>query len=130
MSDAEGRVRSVWDEVQAERERAHAKHGGTSMESLPVDDLTRLTVLMEEVGEVARWFNENRHGRDLPNGELRAELIQVAAMAGAWADALTRRCCTEWPECSHVFAEYAEKHRAANPGCTCLTCMDAFEGDR
>lgn len=52
---------SVWDECQAERERAHAKHGDTSMESLAVDDLTRLTVLMEEVGEVASEFNEARH---------------------------------------------------------------------
>lgn len=80
----------IWREVQAERERAHRKHGDTSMEALPVDDLTRLTVLMEEVGEVARWFNESRR-RDMQNGELRAELIQVAAMAGAWADALTYR---------------------------------------
>lgn len=75
-------------EIRNERTRAHEKHGRTSMESLPVDDLTRLSVLMEEVGEVARWFNENRR-RDMPNGELRAELIQVAAMAAAWADALT-----------------------------------------
>ena len=82
---------SIWDDAQRERDRAHAKHGDTSMESLPVDDLTRLTVLMEEVGEVARWFNENRHGRGLSTGELRVELIQVAAMAGAWADALTLR---------------------------------------
>jgi NTP pyrophosphatase (non-canonical NTP hydrolase) len=81
---------SIWAEVQSERDRAHAKHGDTSMEALPVDDLTRLTVLMEEVGEVARWFNEAR-SRDMQNGELRAELIQVAAMAGAWADALTYR---------------------------------------
>src|SRR5688500_17036282 len=75
-------------EIRQERARAHEKHGSTSMEALPTDDLTRLTVLMEEVGEVARWFNENRR-RDMPNGELRAELIQVAAMAAAWADALT-----------------------------------------
>jgi NTP pyrophosphatase (non-canonical NTP hydrolase) len=79
----------IWDEVQAERDRAHAKHGDTSMEALPVDDLTRLTVLMEEVGEVAREFNEARHHPPLDRGRLRKELIQVAAMAGAWADVLT-----------------------------------------
>lgn len=79
---------AVLAEVRRERIRAHEKHGDTSMESLPTDDLTRLTVLMEEVGEVARWFNESRR-RDMQNGELRAELIQVAAMATAWADALT-----------------------------------------
>lgn len=75
-------------EIRNERTRAHEKHGHTSMECLPVADLTRLTVLMEEVGEVARWFNESRR-REMPRGELRAELIQVAAMAAAWADALT-----------------------------------------
>jgi NTP pyrophosphatase (non-canonical NTP hydrolase) len=83
----------IWDEVQAERERAHAKHGETSMETLPVTDMTRLSVLVEEVGEVAREFNDARHLPD-PFGPdrraaLRTELIQVAAMAGAWADALT-----------------------------------------
>jgi hypothetical protein len=83
----------IWDEVRDERARAHIKHGGTSMESLPVDDLTRLTVLMEEVGEVAREFNEARHRQAQSNPGLdryaiRKELIQVAAMAAAWADAI------------------------------------------
>lgn len=85
---------SIWPEVQAERERAHAKHGRSSMEELDPLDLVRLTVLLEEVGEVARWFNERRHAffSPAPNPDhvdLRAELIQVAAMAGAWAEALT-----------------------------------------
>ena len=90
----------IYSEVRNERERAHAKHGETSMEGLPVTDMTRLSVLMEEVGEVAREFNEARHRqhqRLLPEHErvlaidhvaLRAELIQVAAMATAWADVL------------------------------------------
>lgn len=82
----------IWREVSAERNRAHAKHGATSMEALEIDDLVRLTVLVEEVGEVARAFNEARHrgGFDSSDlGQLRAELIQVSAMAGAWAAALT-----------------------------------------
>lgn len=90
----------VWQEVRAERMRAHAKHGASSMETLPAHDLTRLSVLIEEVGEVAKVLNDARHrgarlGWDPADGisgeekrELRAELIQVAAMAGAWADAL------------------------------------------
>lgn len=90
----------VWAEVHAERVRAHKKHGESSMESLPVTDMTRLSVLVEEVGEVAREFNEARHRvadgllpqsareRCLDLDALRKELIQVAAMAGAWADAL------------------------------------------
>lgn len=82
---------SIYDEVKAERERAHAKHGDTSMESFAWDDLTRLTVLLEEVGEVARCFNEARHHHltyEEVGPSLREELVQVAAMAAAWADVL------------------------------------------
>lgn len=85
--------REVWDEVAAERARAHAKHGDTSMESAPPDDSVgrRLRVLLEEVGEVAKEFNDaENERRPVDRAKLRAELIQVAAMAGAWADALTR----------------------------------------
>jgi NTP pyrophosphatase (non-canonical NTP hydrolase) len=99
LRDAGGKL-SVYDEIAAERQRAHAKHGDTSMENLPATDMTRLSVLMEEVGEVAREYNEARHRTHrnlLPQGEretavdlaaLRKELIQVAAMAAAWADVL------------------------------------------
>ena len=80
---------SVWIEAQAERDRAHAKHGDKSMESWPPDSYARLAILLEEIGEVAREFNEAefREGHVDPVA-LRAELIQVTAMAGAWADAI------------------------------------------
>lgn len=78
----------IFDEVRAERTRAHAKHGDTSMESSGPDTLRRLAILSEEVGEVAREFNDAEHdGRSVDLVKLRKELIQVAAMAGAWADA-------------------------------------------
>lgn len=99
--------REVWDEVRAERLRAYLKHGDTSMEELAVTDLTRLTVLMEEVGEVAREFNEWRHTGTLNRADLRKELIQVAAMAGAWADALDR--------CSSCGLRYEEPSCSRNP---------------
>lgn len=79
----------IFAEVQAERERAHAKHGDTSMESKPWDAERRLTILTEEVGEVARAYNEREHGNlvgDAFTAQLRSELIQCAAMATAWAD--------------------------------------------
>lgn len=81
----------IWREVHAERVRAHRKHQDTSMEQTPVDSPQRLTILVEEVGEVARVFNEARHAGTMTLGhldDLRSELIQVAAMAGAWADAI------------------------------------------
>ena len=82
---------SVWEEAAAERARAHAKHGDKSMESAGWDDMKRLRILIEEVGEVARAFNDWDLGlasRAETRADVRAELIQVAAMAGAWADAV------------------------------------------
>lgn len=85
---------SIWWEAATERDRAHAKHGDTSMESSDPLDPTgrRYRTLAEEVGEVAREFNDAEHEqRAVDRAHLRKELIQVAAMAGAWADALTAR---------------------------------------
>lgn len=80
---------SIYDDIAAERARAHAKHGAKSMESAAWDDMKRLRILVEEVGEVARVFNEIELGDDAsPEGRAAAhdELIQVAAMAAAWAE--------------------------------------------
>ncbi|NGZ99421.1 hypothetical protein G5V59_00350 [Nocardioides sp. W3-2-3] len=49
---------TVYAEVAAERERAHALHGRNSMESAPVTSYHRYTILAEEVGEIAKEFNE------------------------------------------------------------------------
>lgn len=91
----------VWIEIVAERARAHAKHGSTSMESCPPMADRRLRVLTEEVGEVARVLNDREHdmapGRpqswyddveEHAHDHLRSELVQVAAMAVAWIAAL------------------------------------------
>lgn len=84
----------VYAEVRAERERAHAKHGDTSMEAFPVDDMNRLAILVEEVGEVAMEFNDARHDdQGVDVWALRKELIQVAAMAVAWADEIGKGSC-------------------------------------
>lgn len=83
------RMTLVYREVRDERERAHSKHGATSMESFDDDDMNRLAILVEEVGEVAKEFNEARHDdRPVDLAKLRKELIQTAAMALAWADAI------------------------------------------
>lgn len=77
-------------DVWVERIAAHRKHRDDSMESAPWDDPTghRLRVLLEEVGEVAREFNDARiERREVYARRLWRELIQVAAMAAAWADA-------------------------------------------
>lgn len=103
MSARPGGPQNIWEEVAVERAYAHRKHGSMSMENTDPLDLNRLAILLEEVGEVASEFNEYRAtagwaaGAGITQTEretglrarLRAELIQVAAMAGAWADALT-----------------------------------------
>ena len=78
---------SIYAEIRAERERAHAKHGDKSMEAWPVTDLRRLAILLEEVGEVAKEFNDASLAGGEPDlAALRSELVQVATMAAAWAD--------------------------------------------
>jgi hypothetical protein len=80
----------VFDEARAERLRAHAKHGATSMESTAAHDPTgrRLRVLLEELDEVVRELNDAEHEhRPVDLERMRTELVQVCAMAGAWAAA-------------------------------------------
>jgi hypothetical protein len=86
-----GSTQTIWDEVAAERARAHAKHGDRSMESADPSDPTghRYRILCEEIGEVAKEFNDAANDeRSVDLDALRKELIQVSAMAGAWADAI------------------------------------------
>lgn len=78
-----------YHEVHRERIRAHAKHSasGESIEQLPAHHPIWLAVLTEEVGEVANALIE--HGKSAV--EVRAELVQVAAVACAWIEALDER---------------------------------------
>ncbi len=83
----------VYDDIKAERRRAHDKHADLSMEShvMPVDSLSRLAILLEEVGEVAQEFNDARGAhRSVDLRNLYAELVQTAAMAAAWADVVSQ----------------------------------------
>lgn len=83
------RIGSSADDVRRERLRAHDKHAadGNSAERLPADSTRWLPILTEELGEVARELCDHGHAR--PH-RLRSELIQLAAMAAAWADAIER----------------------------------------
>jgi len=78
--------------IHRERIRAHAKHEakGGSAEQTAWNAPIFLAILMEEVGEVARVFNEFALG-EISEGEaqqlLYKELIQVGAMTAAWIDA-------------------------------------------
>jgi hypothetical protein len=67
----------------AEMKRAHEKHGPDSMLSPGKDRGTRLAILMEEVGEVARAMTYDEGDDE----NLHDELVQVAAMALSWLHA-------------------------------------------
>lgn len=76
-----------YDDVHRERIRAHAKHSPQSRETAGATDAEWLPILMEELGEVAHELTYDANG-SLPR--IRAELVQVAAMAIAWIDAIDR----------------------------------------
>ena len=82
---------TVYDEVDAERIRAHIKHGanGNSREDAPWFDIEWLPILTEEIGEVAHELTYDA-GSDGMRMRMRKELIQVAAMACAWVDSIDR----------------------------------------
>lgn len=80
--------------IDEESVRAHRKHGATSMLGESSSDLDRLAILAEEVGEVARLFNDARHHdgrRPVDERALLGELIQTAAMAAGWAAIVAAR---------------------------------------
>lgn len=93
LYDAAMATRGVYGDVAAERLRAHSLHGRNSIESTPAGDPRRYLILAEEVGEVAKVYNEAAiAGVDVTSGDfldqLYAEAIQTAAMATALAEAL------------------------------------------
>lgn len=99
MSDEDMKPGKVYMDVNGERWRAHMKFQGSaagSRENAPWDDPKWLPVLLEEVGEVAKELNEAALD---PTGDyresMRAELVQVAAMACAWISAIDRSTVDE-----------------------------------
>ena len=92
ISDAHSIISaSLLNEVTAEADRAHDKHGQESM--LYGTDEKSLRILMEEVGEVAREMNElalGNRGISEYIANQRTELIQCAAMCLTWAAKLER----------------------------------------
>jgi NTP pyrophosphatase (non-canonical NTP hydrolase) len=84
---------SVLFEIKKERIRQDDKWGVQNCH-----DFEWCSILTEEVGEVARAANEANFDSGKNRGDfrsLRAELIQVAAVAAAWVEAIDRRSLTE-----------------------------------
>ncbi len=72
--------------IQAEALRAHCRHSDRSLLNKQMPDSERLAILVEEVGEVAHALTY-----DGDKERLEIELIQVAAVAATWIEALTTR---------------------------------------
>jgi hypothetical protein len=104
----------IYGAVAAERKRAHDKHGEKSMEGVGIAHEKRLRILLEEVGEVAKELNDAEvEERPVILIDLHAELVQVAAMACAWADGIAQTLATKpswW--------------RFPLPGCRCEACKE------
>ena len=75
----------VFDAIEDELESAVTRHG---FERTPLNSemphTEKLTILVEEVGEVARALTYDEYDTD----KLYKELIQTATMAAAWANSL------------------------------------------
>ena len=72
--------------IQAEAFRRHCRHAERSVLSKDMPNGQRLAILVEAVGEVASTLASDG---DMAN--LETELIQVAAVAAAWVEALNTR---------------------------------------
>lgn len=81
----------VYEAVKSERVCAHAKHGEGTTEGTDPLAPHWLAILSEEVGEVARAICEHTLGNEdyeTTLQDMHGELVQVAAMALAWADSI------------------------------------------
>ena len=74
-------TRAVLDEVSAERARQDAKWGEQNHPAFKHGEVTYRDILLEEVFEALAESNQAR---------LRAELVQVAAVAVAWVEKIDR----------------------------------------
>lgn len=81
---SEPRIYNMILPIVAEFIRAKKKHGDKTPDVPDVPDVERLACLGEEYGEVCRALTYDKDHA----GALRKELIQVAAMAAAWASIL------------------------------------------
>jgi len=75
--------RVVFDDIRSERIRQELLWGSETAASIDKPDNSKMLILVEEVGEVANACLENK-----PVADLYEELIQVAAVAAAWAESL------------------------------------------
>lgn len=74
-----------WREILRAREAAHEKHGDNSIESIPWFSDRWLSILVEEIGELAHELTYDAKGG---KKGMRSELIDILAVASAWLSAM------------------------------------------
>lgn len=79
----------VWEDIKRERKRQDRKWGSPGPRNLGHDRWS--LILQEEMGEVAMAVLDNE-----PESVVYGELVQVAAVAVAWLEAM------EWRKAHHV----------------------------
>ena len=82
MKDRDKLRQDFANKVEIEREKQNNTWGHPDLRQTA----PWLAILVEEVGEVARAFLDNEG--DTKRGDLVTELVQVAAVASAWAESL------------------------------------------
>ncbi len=85
MSTKQQRLQTVINEVLAERDSQDRKWGEQNH-----DDYRWLTILTEEIGELAQAALHDEFGGKHA-GTLESELIQAAAVCVAWLECIERR---------------------------------------
>ena len=89
----------LYREVLNSRRKAHEKHGENSIEAVTWHDPRWLSILVEEIGEVAHALTYDS-GASLT--DLRSELVDVLAVASAWADKIGDELSAAPLEVPHV----------------------------
>lgn len=77
---------TIYDLIDAERERQRAKFGSASIGGDAINNDKRIAIMAEELGEVAKAADALALRGGSYADELRAELVQVAACAVGWLE--------------------------------------------
>lgn len=115
----------IYNDINAERLRQQGLFPGASV-SDDIGDLTRLMVLTEEAGEVAKAVRSTLYPRREPPN-LREELIQVAAISVGWVEWID---AGEGPIVSGENSSMLNALREEGTKEECLVQLDRVLGER
>lgn len=86
--------KSIFEDITKERVRQDEKHGWQKTHGRHLNEWW-LAILMEEVGEASEEMIELHFEGKESEADLRDEVIQIASVAIAWAEAIDKRSNNE-----------------------------------